>query len=323
VKRLVPTLIASVVLLTLVVTLAELEPARLGDTFAALDWAGVALAFGVYALSYLGRGIRLALLLPGVSNVAHFTSISARHTLLAVVLPFRSGEAALPWLLHSEAGRPLPEGVSTLGVIRILDLMSVAVWLLVGLAFSNVQGAGAEGMGDIAPRALGVLAVLVLGLALLRPMAARLAILRQAEGRLRRFVGESAAHLASQGTGQLVLATVVSLATWAATYGACFYVLQAMAAPEALGAPVADLSFAESLIGTTGLHLSAVLPLSPVASVGTWEAGWTAGYAVVGLDLDLAATSALVSHVIILGYIAALGGMGWLWRFRPAPSASA
>jgi uncharacterized membrane protein YbhN (UPF0104 family) len=120
-----------------------------------------------------------------------------------------------------------------------------------------------------------------------------------------------------------VLATLVSLATWAATYGACWYVLQSMAAPDALGAQVSELTFAESLIGTTGLHLSAVLPLSPVASVGTWEAGWTAGYAVVGLDLDLAATSALVSHVLILGYIAALGGLAWVWRFRPAPSAGA
>lgn len=315
-KRLVPTLVASAVLLALVLTVAELEPQRLADTFAALDWAGVALAFGIYALSFLGRGVRLALLLPGVSNIAHFTSISARHTLLAVVLPFRSGEAALPWLLHTEAGRPLPEGVSTLGVIRILDLMSVAVWLLVGLAFS-----GNQEVGDIAPRALGVLAVLILGLAMLRPVAARLASLRETDGRLRRFLGQSAAHLAAQGTGQLVLAALASLATWAATYGACFIVLQAMASPAALGEPVAAISFAESLIGTTGLHLSGVLPISPIASVGTWEAGWTAGYAVIGLDLDLAATSALVSHVIILGYIAALGGLGWLFRSAPTRTA--
>jgi len=318
VKRLLPTLIASAVLLALVLTIAELEPQRLADTFAALDWGGVALAFGVYSLSFLGRGVRLAMLLPGVSNVGHLTSISARHTLLAVVLPFRSGEAALPWLLHAEAGRPFPEGVSTLGVIRILDLMSVAVWLLVGLAFASADDAG-----DIAPRALIVLAVLVLGLVALRPVASRLAILREGEGRLRRFIGESAAHLAAQRTGRLVLAAVTSIATWAATYGACWYVLQAMAAPEALGTPVSDLTFAESLIGTTGLHLSGVLPLSPVASVGTWEAGWVAGYAAVGLDLDLAATSALVGHVIILGYIAALGGLGWVCRFRPSPEPGA
>lgn len=315
-KRLLPTLVASAVLLALVFTVTELEPQRLADTFAALDWSGVALAFFVYALSYVGRGIRLAILLPGVSSVSHFTSISARHTLMAVVLPFRSGEAALPWLLHSEAARPLPEGVTTLGIIRILDLISVAVWLLVGLALT-----GATDAADMAPRALGVLAVLVLGFALLRPIAARLVGLRDGKGRLRRFLGQSAAHLATLRTVPLVLAALTSVAAWAATYGACWYVLQAMAAPAALGAPVAELSFAQSLIGTTGLHLSSVLPISPIASVGTWEAGWTAGYATVGLELDLAATSAVVSHVIILGYIAVLGGLGWLLRFAPKPAA--
>jgi hypothetical protein len=99
VKRLLPTLIASAVLLALVLTVAELEPQRLADTLAALDWGGVALAFGVYALSYLGRGIRLAVLLPGVSNVAHFTTSR----------PSARGTRSWPWSCPSvRARRPCP-----------------------------------------------------------------------------------------------------------------------------------------------------------------------------------------------------------------------
>lgn len=321
-KRLLPAALLAVALVAVLAALTNLQWERVAGTLAALDPGLTAAAFLVYAASFAGRGLRLGLLLPGASSFAHLTSISARHILLAVVLPFRSGEASLPVMLSVEAGRPLSEGVSVLALMRVLDLLCVAAWLLVGLLLGGA--AGATGQGALAPesvraRALLVLGVLAAGVLLARPLAGRLAPLAGSPRRALRFLGGMAAHVATLGSGQLAAALVASLATWGCTYAACWLLLHAMAGPEALGA-AADVSLAESLVGTTGLHLSAVIPVSPLAGAGTWEAGWVAGYHwLVGLSEADAMTSALVSHVAIFVFIATLGAAAFLFR-RRAPA---
>ncbi len=321
-KRLVPAALLAVALVAVLAALTDLQWDRVGGTLAALDPALLAASFAVYAASFAGRGLRLGLLLPGASRFAHLTSMSARHILLAVVLPFRAGEASLPVMLSVEAGRPLSEGVSVLAVMRVLDLLCVAAFLLVGLALGGA--AAATGQGALSPdavraRALLVGAVLAAGVLLARPVAARLAPLAASPRRVAAFVGGMAAHVAGLGSRQLAAALLVSLATWACTYGACFLLLRAMAAPAALG-PAAEVSFAASLVGTTGLHLSAVIPVSPLAGAGTWEAGWVAGYHwLAGMSEADAMTSALVGHVVIFAFIVALGAPAFLLR-RRAPA---
>ena len=87
-----------------------------------------------------------------------------------------------------------------------------------------------------------------------------------------------------------------------------------------VGPLVEPISFAQSLVGTTGLHLGAVIPVSPVAGIGTWEAGWTAGYALTGLDLATAGTTAVVSHVVVFAFIALIGLLGHVTRRLGRPA---
>jgi uncharacterized membrane protein YbhN (UPF0104 family) len=330
-KRLLPALLVSAVLVALLVAATGLSWRDVADTLRGLDRGLVAVAFAVYAASFVGRGIRLAVLLPGAGRLPHLTSISTRHIFLAVVLPFRSGEASLPLMLSRECARPLHEGVSVLAFMRVLDLAAVATALLAGLLLTGRLGgepglAGGDGVGGaaggdaaaaLAVRALAVFAALALAVALLPALARRFAPLAASPRGLLAFAGRVAAHVAGLRRGQLLLAVATSLATWAATYATCFLLLRAMAAPGALGA-VADIDFPTSLIGTTGLHLSAVIPLSPLAGVGTWEAGWAAGYTLVGMPKDAAAASAIASHVLIFAFITLLGGAAWLARLRGA-----
>jgi uncharacterized membrane protein YbhN (UPF0104 family) len=165
-----------------------------------------------------------------------------------------------------------------------------------------------------------VLGALVLALLVMRPVCARLSVLAGAEGGLRRFLGRAAQHVAGLRTGQLLLAILASLVAWFCTYAACFLVLRAMAQAPDVGPHVAPIAFAQSLVGTTGLHLSAVIPVSPLAGIGTWEAGWTAGYALTGLDLAVAGTTAVVSHVVIFAFIALIGLLGYATRRLGRPA---
>ena len=316
-RRLLLTLLVSVILVAVLATVTELRWREVADTLTALDWPLVGLSLLVYAASYVGRGLRLQVLLPGAAGLLHATSISARHIFLAVVLPFRMGEASLPVMLVRECGRPIVESASMLGVMRVLDLLAVAVSLMLGLALSTGLEASDGDAGRVATRGAIALALLVLALLLMRPVCRALVPLGRSVHRPLALVGRLAESVTALSAGQLARSVVITQLTWTCTYGACWILLRAMTAPPALGAATAGVSFAESLVGTTGLHLSAVMPISPMASIGTWELGWTAGYTIVGLPAQEAASSAIVSHVVIFAFIALIGGAGWLTR-RPS-----
>ena len=314
-RRLLVALLVSAILVALVATVTKLHWREVADTLSHLDWTLVALALLVYAASYVGRGLRLQVLMPGAAGLAHATSISARHIFLAVIMPFRMGEAALPVMLIRECGRPFVESASVLGIMRVLDLVAVASYLLLGLALTAGSAVAASDGSQVGTRAALALAALVAGLLLMRPVCRALAPLGRSHRRPVALIGKLAESVAALGTGQLARSTLITLATWACTYGACWILLRAMVVPPELGAVTSAVSFAQGLVGTTGLHLAAVMPVSPIASIGTWEAGWTTGYVLVGLPAAQAATSAIVSHVVIFGFIALIGGAGWLARW--------
>jgi len=315
VKRLLVALLVSVILVAVVATVTNLHWREVADTLTHLRWPLVALALLVYAASYVGRGLRLQVLMPRAATLVHATSISARHIFLAVIMPFRMGEAALPVMLIRECGRPLAESATVLGLMRVLDLVAVAAFLLLGLALT----AGSAASGDssqVGLRAGLALAVLLGGLLLMRPVCRTLAPLERSTHRAVRMVGQLGASVAALSGGQLLRSMLITLLTWACTYSACWILLRAMVVPAELGAASAAVSYAQGLVGTTGLHLSAVMPISPLASIGTWEAGWTTGYVLVGMPASQAAASAIVSHIVIFAFIALIGGAGWLTR-RP------
>ncbi|MHC5210253.1 MAG: lysylphosphatidylglycerol synthase transmembrane domain-containing protein [Planctomycetota bacterium] len=310
-KRWLVPVLAATVLVAVVIGVADLQFEDVRGPLTHLDPLLCVAALGAYAFSYVGRGARLLAMMPGSRGLVHMTSICARHIFLAVILPFRTGEAALPVMLNREAGRTISEALAVLALMRVLDLLAVAGYLLVGLAFTMETG------GDVGTRAALVAGGLGAGLLIMRPVCARLAVLRSSVHKPLAFVGQTAGYVAALSTRQLAAAVLTTAVTWLCIYGACYLVLRAMAGPQALPG-LAGVSFAQSLVGTTGLHLAAVMPVSPVASVGTWEAGWAAGYSLVGVEKTPAGASAIVSHVVIFAYIVAIGGLAFLVRGRAA-----
>jgi len=317
VKRLLTALLAAVVLLGLLAVGFDLQASTaitgVAEAAGNLSWQLVGAAFGMYALSYVGRGLRLAVLLPGHAPLARLVSISARHNLLNLVLPLRSGEASLPLMLKGEVGRPLAEGTAALLIARILDLGAVAAWLLVGLSAST-----AVADRSLALPAGSLLATLLVGLLAVRPLSALAARhFHESDGRITGFIGRTAGHLADLPLQRLALAAAVSLMTWLLTYGACFALLTDMGSPTGtVGPALAGVSFVDSLVGSTALHLVGILPINTLAGIGPWEAGWTAGYVLVGVEETAALASAVVSHGAILAFVSLLGGLGWVLRGR-------
>jgi len=323
VRRILPALVATVVLLALVLAWSDLAPGEMGaavlERLRTLHTGPVLLAFLVYLASYVGRAIRFAILMPGLHGLVHLTSVSARHNFLNLVLPFRTGELALPWILKRESGRSMAESSAALLVARVLDLSCVAAWLSLGLLW---RGLDAEARRQALPQAVLLLGLLLLGLCALAPVARRLGprIGHWGVGpqRMRDFAARALGHLGQLSVRRLAAAGVVSLLTWLATYATYAFMLRAMAGDDPVGRALGSIDFVSSLVGTTGLHLSTVLPVNTVGGLGSWEIGWVSGYELLaGLDRESATISAVVSHVLNFVFISIIGGLGFLLRKPP------
>jgi hypothetical protein len=324
VRRILPAAVATLVIGGLLLAFLDLDLAQMGqgvmERLRSLSPRLIAFSFGVYLASYFGRAARFAVLMPGLHGMVHLASIAGRHNFLNLVLPLRTGELSLPWMLHRECGRSLAEGGATLLVCRVLDLLCVAAYLSLGIAWYGVGGSTAE---HVTPRVTAVLVGLALIIPLMGPVARKVSTLTgEGEGgRIRSFLSRAAGHLGAMSLRRLATATLVSLGTWALTYTTYYFMVQAMAGPDAVGQELGGIGYARSLVGTTGLHLSTVLPVNTLGGVGTWETGWVGGYTLLaGVDKEAAGISGVVSHLLNFGFITVIGGAGFLLRKKPDAS---
>ena len=331
-KKVIPAVLATVVLGGLVLAFFDLRPEELSagvlERLRDLHAGPLALAFVVYLASYFGRAIRFAVLLPGLHGLVHLASIAGRHNFLNLVLPFRSGELALPLMLKKEHGRSLAEGSAALVVARVLDLLCVAAWLTTGLLLRGVEEGGAR--AETIPRAAALAAVLAGGLFVMGPicrwLSPRLEVAGEPHGlrgKVQDFAHRTTLHMGALTRGRLALAAVVSLGTWALTYATYYFMLRAMAGPDPVGQELGAIDFTRSLVGTTGLHLSTVLPVNTLGGLGSWELGWVSGYVLLAdLGEEAAGVSAVVTHLVNFVFITIIGGLGFLLRKRPDAAAA-
>jgi uncharacterized protein (TIRG00374 family) len=323
VKRILPAAVATLVIGALLLSFLDLNLAEMGhgvaDRLRALSPRLVGFAFVVYLGSYFGRALRFAVLLPGLHGMLHLASIAGRHNFLNLVLPMRTGELSLPWMLNKECGRSLAEGGAALLICRVLDLLCVAAYLSLGIAWYGVGGATVE---HVTARVTAVLVGLALIIPLMGPVARRAARIfgEDPDGRVRGFLARAAGHVGTMSLSRLAAATLVSLGTWALTYTTYYFMVGAMAGPDPVGQELGDIGFARSLVGTTGLHLSTVLPVNTLGGVGTWETGWVGGYTLLaGVSKEAAGVSGVVTHLLNFVFITIIGGAGFLLR-KKSPS---
>ncbi len=232
-------------------------------------------------------------------------SITALHALSVMVLPARTGELTLIYLLRRWEAVRVGRGAGILLVSRFYDLFAVILFSLgaLGLYQFRLERAG----GGLILGAVGLVLALALGaMLLIRPLwtwALTLwkAILerfgwagnRLADAATRAgFEVEAVLREASGGSlaPRLLLA---SLLVWMGWFGTAWALLGAMG--------FGRLSFSQVVIGSTGGVLTGVLPVNAVGNWGTMQAGWTAGFALFGVSpQDGIATGFAVQIYVLL-----------------------
>jgi uncharacterized protein (TIRG00374 family) len=218
-------------------------------------------------------------------------------------------------------------GVSTLVVARVLDLLCLVLYFVVGLVYyqSRIEQA-TPGM------IVACFVILIVGVALLLNLAGLanlglkvfMALTRSIGLENKRFVEKIAskaqevveAFRALKSRLLLLIAFVLSLLVWFLTYLTCYWILLSFNVVSAQ-----EISFGLSIVGTTALHATCILPINSFANLGTWEAGWGAGYIFLGMDKELAVQTGLGEHLIVFSFLLVLGTLGWIglqW-FAPKP----
>jgi glycosyltransferase 2 family protein len=249
-----------------------------------LDWTFAGL--GCYLVNYILRAIRLKIvsvnrlkLWPDTIHTVCF------HGFATYMLPFRTGDLALPIILKTVSDISLADGGKLLFKVRLLDFSTLGFWMLGAAAF----------LCDSIPLPYRVAWFLIGLLMCITPL-----IIKQvgvvARTRLKGFL-----HYISvfETVGKVKpLECAVSLGIWAAV-GACFY-CTARAIGLTLG--MGDIWF----IITVQLPLQ-LIPLQGVANAGNHEGGWVAALALIGIPASEGLTFALTSHAILLSYVMVIG----------------
>lgn len=244
-----------------------------------------------YGVNYGLRGLRWQLLTRGAIRWwPQGVHASCVHGFASYMLPFRTGELILPLILRNLAGLSLSQGSRALIRARLLDIHTLGLWVIVvalGTGFTHSAslriGWFFLGLGMFcAPVIFGWLA--------------------RSGGRMPYAPVKKLSALIDRQPLRLG-EWLVSLAIWCAV-AIVFY-----CTAKAIGLYI-DLRQVWLLI-TLQLPLQ-LIPFQGVANSGNHESGWVAGLVLLGFATGEAIEFALLSHLVLLVYVLALGPVGLL-----------
>jgi uncharacterized protein (TIRG00374 family) len=276
------------------------------------DPAGLAIGLALYALLQAIRAARYRLLAPA-APVRVLLGVHAVHALLLRVMPMRTGELGFAWLMRRSGAAGFAESLIGVLLVRVLDLTSVLAVFAVALLLSSdtlAGGSHASTAGAVTVGAIAALAPLYLqpGLALAhRAVDGLLGATRLA--RYERIArGSRSLTEAVQGARRIprrVLwkAMGLTLVQWGVNFGLIGVLLHAMGL---------RVSIAQAVLGGTGSVFGGLLPLAGVGNFGPLEAGWSLGFAAVGVPAEEAIASGFGFSVITFAYALLVGALGWL-----------
>jgi uncharacterized protein (TIRG00374 family) len=327
---LVSVLIAAGILV-LLLELTDVSPSVVLKTLRDVSPAALAAGLVLHMVTYLIRCFRFRLLLHSARpSLGSLFDIVTVHNLMNHVLPFRTGELSYLYLIRSLHGVPLAEGLGTLAICRIMDLMAFALVYPIAIILLYLQGFAFPSY---------VWTVLWAVVPLFFLLAALLAVLALRGRALVRFLGrivgrtplagssladrvldkfeEAALSFEHLGTRKKVYvgAFLLSLVILGIIYLVVYILLAGMGYP---------MQMLLVVFCSTLASLGMLLPLYSFGGFGTLEAGWTVGCVMAGFSKEMGMASGLSFHIIVLGYVsvmglyglARIGRAGWAWN-RP------
>ena len=281
-----------------------------------------------YLLATLFRAFRFRWLIHSkgipLSDLFRITSF---YHLSLMVLPSKLGELSYAYFLNKISGRNVTEGLASLVVSRVYDFFII---LLILLSVSI----GYQTLLKISPFFLIPVVIFLIFLMVfaffymgrfLKWLSNVLGkIFNRAKSRITSFVswiqkkmGEMAGDFDSiQARRTYFPVILASLASWAMIFSV-FYAYM-----KGFGIAVSSTKL---ILGSTIAVIGNALPVSGIGNWGTLEAGWTAGFLMVGLSKEKAIATGFGIHILIFVVCTIISFFCWVTlkkQKNPSPVAS-
>jgi uncharacterized protein (TIRG00374 family) len=311
----------------IIVLLLQISLKDLYALFKTADPIWLALGSGAYLLATLFRALRFRVLIYSKSvPLSDLFRITTFYHMSLMLLPSKLGEFSFPYFLNKISGTNVTEGLASLVVSRVYDFFIV---LMVLLAVSF----GFQGLFKVNLLLVIFLIAFLIGFIVfgLFYMSHLLKYFSNALGRIsdrtgsrnakfipwvQKKMGEVAEDFCAIETRKTYFpVSVTSLASWVMIF------LTLYAYMKSFGT---DIPLTKMLFGSTIGVIANALPISGIGNWGTLEAGWAAGFLMVGLSKEKAIATGFGVHIIIFILCAIISFFCWITlrkQKNPSPAA--
>ena len=268
-----------------------------------------------YLFAILLRALRYKWLIHSADiSLSTLFKISAFYHLALMVLPSKLGELSYPYLLKRSSGMNMTEGLASLIISRVYDFFIILMIFL----FTSI---GYQGLFKIhlffAILFAGVLIGLILFIFfyinnLLRLFSTVLGKISHWIGPKRRKPFEwcqlkihemAEDFIAIKARKTYLSVTLISLISWIMIFWMLYAFLRGLGV---------EVSFLKAVFGSTFAVIANALPISGLGNWGLLEAGWAAGFMIVGLSKSRAIATGFGVHIMIFAITVLIGFICWL-----------
>ena len=268
-----------------------------------------------YFLAILFRALRFKWLIHSRDiPLSELFRISVFYHLSLMVLPSKLGELSYPYLLNKISGMSITEGMASLIASRVYDFF---IFLMIFL-FASI---GFQSFFKIHLFFVILLSAFSIGLTLLVffYMSNLLRFLSNLMGRISQRIGTKSSKpfqwiqrkiheiaedfYAIKARRTYFPVTLTSLASWITIYWMFYAFLRGFGI---------EISFLKVVFGSTIAVLANALPISGIGNWGTLEAGWAAGFLMVGLSKEKAIATGFGVHIVIFVVCVVMGFICWV-----------
>lgn len=300
--------------------LSQIDSGELIDTARSMTprylWAFVALLLA----GVMARAVRFWLLLDRGPTLHLLTAIVMARNLFVDLLPARLGELSYVYLLTKRAHRPAEDGVASLFLAILFDVVAIAPLILLAVFVIGGDGtvsvpvltAAAIGLGALAFAAMRVAAPIGVWVAERLGPAGATGWRAQAVGLVLKTVEALRDVEQRRIFGRVLL---VSMVVRVCKFGSYYFLVLAIMGP--LGYTIGGLGFFRVFLGIVGAELAAALPIHGIAGFGTFEAAWALSFSQLGFSTEHAILSGILAHAVSQVVEYSLGICALLYVMRP------
>lgn len=244
--------------------------------------------------NYFFRALRLHVLTGGKLKVwPEAVYCTSMHGFATYMLPLRSGDLSLPFLLKATSAIELKEGATVLFKARLLEVFTLGIWFIAASIFPS----------SILPDPIKIATAVAGILMMLSPL-----IIKKLFGLsiLPFDIVRRTAKKLSQTSRMSLREIALTIGIWISIALGLWCVTVAIQLPL----PLMDVFFLIAL--QLAMQL---MPVQGFANSGNHESGWVGALILMGYPADAALKFALASHAIILVYILFIGLIALLLRY--------